>query len=83
MSRLSGEPCTRPSLTVVDGGKRRPVVVGHITPGQRAVARLCSWCSEWKTDADEAAHEKGAPISHGICAECKAKLLAPFNGDAA
>ena len=34
--------------------------------------KVCAWCKE---PANE--HVKGRKTTHGICAECKAKLIAP------
>lgn len=43
---------------------------------RRKVARICGWCgAELEKGARERA-QKGAPVSHGMCPPCEARVMA-------
>lgn len=57
---------------------RQLFAVGRISPQEpRRLARMCSWCSRWFSEADRKLRLEGAPITHGMCRECLRKNTPP------
>lgn len=39
------------------------------------LAHRCAWCKRWGSGDDAVKASNGAAVSHGICPDCKARLL--------
>lgn len=60
--------------TAFAAGRSEPPGYGNV------LARICGWCKTFASADDAVKASQGAPLSHGICERCKAKL---FEGEAA